>query len=109
MISTVFSHDWEFSDAGHAVIQSINLFVNQCFTTLVGLLSLVGASKSMLDQSHSFIEKMAAFAFDKHSAYYEYNNQSSLNCDVREWVVQKEGGSRWRDSLKKGDQVDVLI
>ena len=63
----------------------------------------------MLAQNHSFIERMATFAFDKHRAYYKHNNASSRNRDVREWVVQKEGGSKWRDSLKEGDQVDVLV
>ena len=49
---------------------------------------------------------MAAFAFEKHSAYFKHNNKSSLNRDVREWVMQKEG---WRGTLKEGDRVDVLL
>ena len=55
LIAAIFSRDWESSTVDHAVIESINLFVDQCFTTLIGLLSLISASEQMLAQSHSFV------------------------------------------------------
>ena len=105
----IFSHDWESAEAGLAVIQSITLFVDQCFTTLIGFLGRLVASEEMSAQSHSFLEQMSLSAFNFHSAYYKHNNKSSLNRDIREWMSQKEGGSKWRDTLKEGDRVDVLL
>ena len=57
----------------------------------------------------AFVDQITSFGFDKHSVYYQFQNSSSLNPDVRAWTVREEGGHDWRVKLKVNDKVDVHI
>ena len=52
---------------------------------------------------------MVSFGFDKHSAYYQYQNSSALNPDIKAWTIREEGGIDWRAKLKVGDKIDAHL